>query len=521
MRWISRLTTVAVLVVIVAALGVLLRSKAPSAKVAGTFKTYAKFHDASRIAVGSPVVIAGVQVGLIRALIVEGPLARVEMEVQDGLELPIDSFATRRADSLFGDSYVEIIPVGGEPGGPPSRLLRSGEPILHVIEGNSTDALLRGIETSLPQIDNTVDQVHDRVIQGRRWVSGPFDDKLLDATDWLGQNKIETPLEGLDRAMIRVENATTRAASRLTGSSPTVNRKLDQLNRTITDARAKMNDTRVGVANALDDARGGIDRIDPAIDDAAEIVASISDSQGQDWKGTLGRLVNDPTLGDTLYDVSESGRDATASFNRFKSFLGMRFEYNVFSAQVRFYATAEIQARNDKFYLIEAERGPLGAVPNDQLADAIGTNAFTRSQEIQDKPRFTLQFGKRFGDLALRIGVKDSTAGAGADLFLFDTRLKLSADIYGSFDPTPRLKLSGAFRIFRTIYAIAGVDDALNTPGYLPIITGNPSPGVPKVFDQVRYGRDYFLGATLSFTDADLSVLLRVYGALLVGLITG
>ena len=34
----------------------------------------------------------------------------------------------------------------------------------------------------------------------------------------------------------------------------------------------------------------------------------------------------------------------------------------------------------------------------------------------------------------------------------------------------------------------------------------------------MRYGRDYFLGATLQFTDADLASLARIYGALLLGL---
>jgi hypothetical protein len=42
---------------------------------------------------------------------------------------------------------------------------------------------------------------------------------------------------------------------------------------------------------------------------------------------------------------------------------------------------------------------------------------------------------------------------------------------------------------------------------------------VPIQFDKVRFGRDYFLGAELHFDDADLSMLLRVYGALLVGLL--
>ncbi|HMG52533.1 MAG TPA: hypothetical protein VK601_03605, partial [Kofleriaceae bacterium] len=69
--------------------------------------------------------------------------------------------------------------------------------------------------------------------------------------------------------------------------------------------------------------------------------------------------------------------------------------------------------------------------------------------------------------------------------------------------------------VFRSLYIMAGIDDALNTPGYLPIVSGNP--GAPTVLDKVRYGRDYFVGTSLQFTDEDIAVLLRVYGAILVG----
>lgn len=33
----------------------------------------------------------------------------------------------------------------------------------------------------------------------------------------------------------------------------------------------------------------------------------------------------------------------------------------------------------------------------------------------------------------------------------------------------------------------------------------------------IRLGRDYFLGATVDFTDEDLAALIRIVGALLVG----
>ena len=37
-----------------------------------------------------------------------------------------------------------------------------------------------------------------------------------------------------------------------------------------------------------------------------------------------------------------------------------------------------------------------------------------------------------------------------------------------------------------------------------------------QVLDHLRYGRDYFIGTSLQFTDEDLAVLLRVYCAILV-----
>jgi phospholipid/cholesterol/gamma-HCH transport system substrate-binding protein len=521
-RWVTRLTTLAVATIIVAGLALVIRAKVPTVRVAGSFQTYAKFRDGARLASGSPVVIAGVQVGVIQKLTVEGQLARIDMRLQDGLDLPVDSFATRRADSLFGDSYIEIIPAGpagpaGDDGAGAVRLLKSGEPITHVVEGGSTDAILRGMATALPRIDNALDRVHDGVIQGRKWVSGPLDHQMTSTADWLAHGRIEDPLASVDRSMVTLEGLTARGGEALATAGPQVTRTFDRIDRAVLTAHTQMHDARQGLVTAMQDVRAGLDRVDPQIAQASELMAAINDGEGHDWKGTLGRLINDPGLGETLEDVSESGREAVASFNRFKSWLGMRVEFNVFARKVRFYATAEIHARTDKFYLVEIERGPLGAVPSDQLSDVVGSGAFVRQQEIHDEPRFTAQFGKHLGMVSVRGGLKDSTIGFGADALLLDGRLKLSADLYGAFQATPRLKIAGALAVFRSIYVLAGVDDALNAPGYLPVVLGNP--GAPKTFDSVRYGRDYFLGTTLMFTDEDISVLLRVYGALLIGLL--
>lgn len=515
MRWITRLTSVAVIVIIAGVIALVIRAKLPRFETGG-FHTHALLRDGARLAVGSPVVIAGVRVGVIEKLTVDGGLARIDMRLQDGLDLPVGSYATRRADSLFGDSYIEIIPAGGEDGAQPGRRMKSGEPIDHVIEGGSTDALLRGIATALPRIDNALDLVHDVVLSGRRWVAGPLDDTLAAGDDWLAVGHIETPLAAADRTMIRVDEATTRAADAVAKAAPDVLARLDRFDRAITQARTRITDVRTGLVDTLHDTRSGLDRIDPQIAQATDLMAAINEGNSHDWKGTLGHLVNDPGLGNTLEDVTETGRDAVASLNRFRSWLGMRIEFDVFSRDVRFYATAEIRARNDKFYLIELERGPLGGIPSDQLSDVVGSTPYVREQTIPDQVRFTAQFGKQLGAIAVRGGVKDSTVGAGVDALMFEGRLKISADLYGAFDATPRLKLAGALAVFRQLYILGGIDDALNSPGYLSIRTGNTD--VPTTFDKLRFGRDYFFGATLVLSDADITALLRVYGALLVGL---
>ncbi len=68
MRWLTRLTTAVIGVGVVLLLVVAIRAKLPSTTVEGSFPTWAKFRDGSRITVGSPVVIAGVQIGQITGL---------------------------------------------------------------------------------------------------------------------------------------------------------------------------------------------------------------------------------------------------------------------------------------------------------------------------------------------------------------------------------------------------------------------------------------------------------------------
>jgi phospholipid/cholesterol/gamma-HCH transport system substrate-binding protein len=513
MRWISKLTTIAIVLALVLGVAMLIRSKLPNALLGGQFETHAMFRDASRLQVGSPVVIAGVRIGDITKLMIAGRFARVEMRLRENINLPVGTFATKKADSLFGDSYVELIPAGAEDTG--NEVLKSGEPIRHVMEGGSTDATLRAIARTLPKIDAALDTIHDVMLESRRWINGPVLTRMRDADHWLAEGNVERPLVGADRALERFERGTSSAAAALADARPGIERRIAGFDKSLVSVRGQLRDAKQALTTAFGDARTGFARMDQTVDDMREVMSAIEEGRGDDWRGTLGRLINDPALANTLQDVTGDLAEGAAGLNRFRSWVGGRVEVSVRTGDLRGYATAELNTKTDRFYLLEFSLSQLGAAPASDLADATGSNQFTRTQEIGDKFRFTAQFGKRIGLAQLRAGIKDSTPGVGVDALFGNGRLRLSADLFGSFDRTPRLKLAGALAVFRTVYVLAGVDDVLTAPGELPVVAGTTP--VPETFTTLKYGRDYFLGASLHFTDADLAAILRAYGAVLTG----
>jgi phospholipid/cholesterol/gamma-HCH transport system substrate-binding protein len=517
-RWLSRLVTFTVIIAVVVAVGAWIRSRMPETKLGQDFQTCASFRDATRLAPGSPVMIAGVRIGEVSHMYIAGNLAHIEMTLRNGTEIPIDSWVTKRAYSAFGDSYLEIIPTTGDPGAAPVRTLRSGECLTRVLEGASTDTLLRSVSRVMPRIEDGLDRMHEVGLEGRKWASGTLEESLTGAEHWLDEGHIEKPLENANQAMAHLEDSTTRAAAAVSSARPDVEHAFDKIEKGVAAARQRITELKGDMKGGLSGVRDGLGDVDQTVADIQEVVQAIDEGKGDDYKGTLGKLVNDPHLADDLEEATDAIREGTGSFSRFKSYLGLRTEFDIFSRSPRFFVTAEVRARTDKFYLVELEKGPLGSFPDDRLGDSAGIPEFIRHQEIHDKIRFTMQFGKTFANwINVRGGVKESAFGFGVDLLMNEGRLKISADAYGGVTRTPRLKLAGALEVFRSVYLIAGIDDALNAPHRLPIVQGNTN--VPLQFNEVRYGRDYFLGASLNFDEADLAMLLRVYGALLVGLL--
>lgn len=500
------------------------------------YSLVAKFRDASGLPKGSKVVIAGIGKGEVTDLKVEGRYARVTFKISRDIRVYASGVVIKKATSLLGDNYLEIDP------GEPERQLPDGtkqtftllgpecptygkpapesDPcrvVPTVIEATTPDQLMHRIEQTLPNVDRVLESVRDLSEDVRRIVNGPLQ-SVSTRIDGLVQREAGTVadiIERADRSMQKIEQIANDLRNITQGADPRIEQILTNLDAASVEAKDLVATAKNELKSTGEALRGKLDKLDGVIGNTESITAKIDDD-----KGTLGRLVNDPAIADNVEAITEDAKGFLGTLFGLKAYVGLRSEYNVFAGLARHYVTVELHTRPDKYYLIELEKGPRGSYPDVSLTfdPTVDPNYWIRRSVIEDQIRFTFQFAKRFSWLTLRFGLKESTGGIGADadLHWWGRNLKFQADIFdATFDRFPRVKLAMAYEVMRHVYILGGVDELLNAPDTLQIVTGGSD--VPIQFDEFRFGRDAFLGAMLRFNDEDLAALLTVGGSALAG----
>jgi len=82
-----------------------------SYKGEGGLQLEARFDEIGGLAVRAPVTISGVKVGKVTAIDLDGDMrAKVTLEVDKKLELPVDTSASIRTAGLLGNQFIELEP---------------------------------------------------------------------------------------------------------------------------------------------------------------------------------------------------------------------------------------------------------------------------------------------------------------------------------------------------------------------------------------------------------------------------
>ena len=85
------------------------------------YDVYALFSQSGGVKVGSPIVIAGVDIGRVKNVTLDNYQARIVFNIPEGVKLQEDAIASIKTKGLIGEKYIEITPGGSEkiiqPGG--------------------------------------------------------------------------------------------------------------------------------------------------------------------------------------------------------------------------------------------------------------------------------------------------------------------------------------------------------------------------------------------------------------------
>jgi phospholipid/cholesterol/gamma-HCH transport system substrate-binding protein len=91
------------------------------------YLVYADFSSASGLTPGSAVEIAGVRVGRVTAIDLDGTRSRVTISLQKDVQLQNDVIASIQTKGLLGERYVLLTPGGSEELIPPEGKIRETE----------------------------------------------------------------------------------------------------------------------------------------------------------------------------------------------------------------------------------------------------------------------------------------------------------------------------------------------------------------------------------------------------------
>jgi phospholipid/cholesterol/gamma-HCH transport system substrate-binding protein len=98
------------------------------------YEVYAIFSNSGGLKTGSSIVIAGVEVGRVKGIVLEDYQARVALTLSRDVKIQEDAIASIKTKGLVGEKYLEITPGGSEKIIPPGGKIRETLPPVDIEE---------------------------------------------------------------------------------------------------------------------------------------------------------------------------------------------------------------------------------------------------------------------------------------------------------------------------------------------------------------------------------------------------
>jgi phospholipid/cholesterol/gamma-HCH transport system substrate-binding protein len=447
----------------------------------GSYVVFTRMKDASGIAKLSQVRIAGIPVGRVKSVRLDGEVARIDIAMNKDVPLYDDAAAAKVASSLLGEFQLKVTP--GTEG---KRKLVDGDEIKVVTEAQTTDDLMRQMSDIAKDVKEVTNALKESIgtQQGKQDIQATLSN-LAKVTEALNQTVRENRT-AIHEIVVNTQQITQRSA-------PEIAHILENVRETTREVRelvAKDGGDKPGEAGEI---RKIVERVDRASQNLESALKNVDDVTGrlERGEGTLGRLTKDEKLINEVEGAVENVGEFLGGVSRLQTIVSLRTDYQFLASTVKSYVEIRLQPREDKYYLFEVVNDPKGLTRFEQIdVDTTNPNDPPHYREVrtvtQNTLRFSLQFAQSFGPFTGRFGIKESTGGLGLDVSLFEDRFELRQDLYGFGEVVlPRWRISLGYEFINRLWLLGGVEDILSSSR-----------------------RDYFVGGMLRFNDEDLKTIL-------------
>jgi phospholipid/cholesterol/gamma-HCH transport system substrate-binding protein len=409
------------------------------------------------------VRIAGVRVGQVSAVGLEGRQARVTLLLEQPVALTQGTTARIASLGLLGEKYIEILP--GPSANPP---LPAGT----VLRGTTPPTFDEAM-SKFNDIGNSIKQVTDSLSGG-----GDLGHNI---------NALLAEVESTSRTIrLLVEENRANVGStvrNLDQFSATLARELprlaDQMNRALDQIAGVLEENRGNVKDSLANARELTEKLQVSAENLNKISGKIASGEG-----TLGKLINDEEAYDeviTTLDSIQGGVETLSgtigAINKFKIDLDMQGFYleDAEESQSSFHLNIDPQD-GKRLYRAGVSSTPFGKrrekTETVTVTGPDGNSATTTTTKLTEEKSYvaTGLFGYQAPhDLRLFAGIIENAGGAQVDYPVLDRNLLLSFqafDFSRPDDQSPHLRLTGRWQFHPNLYLIGGYDDPLENDSF-------------------------------------------------------
>jgi phospholipid/cholesterol/gamma-HCH transport system substrate-binding protein len=382
------------------------------------YTLYTYFDTVAGLEKKTVVRMAGVKVGAVKAISLKGGKAEVALEINPEIKIPRDSKATLASLGLLGEKYIEITP------GLEDELAEQGGTI-GSLPPVSFDQLGMILSSVGDDIKNTSKAMRDLLGEGEARVNIKEILQNLslvsaELREFIGVNRPHVT-KSLDKADRAIETFDQNVQS--------ISQNLDEL---VLVLKETVEENRQSLKGNLDGIKTLITKIEDALEALNESLEKINKG-----KGTLGKLIEDPSLYEKTEKAVNRAQEIVLPFAAMRVDLGLRAEYYATSELFKGALSLGFWPTPDRFLLAQIIRDPW-----------------------QEKFTYSAQGGVRWGMFAPRAGIMESRFGVGLDLYAFKDRVIFSLEGFDfNREPRPRFRAWTSFAASKYWHILVGWDD--------------------------------------------------------------